>query len=288
MWRSVRASAEGVFGVQSRQFSSSSVAGRIYAHVVRRRVKQVKPVEIGDPNINALHKRAKEIPQYPYGEATLYKQSNRGLYGGRMIQFGNKVSDFGNRNMRTFKPNVHWNKLWSEALNKQINIRVVASVLRTITKEGGIDNYLIKDKPARIKELGPLGWKLRYQVLKKLEKKEAQDKTRPKPVRVIENSTSEVSAVDSESASEAAAASAKSVPIYAEYTSQTNEGSTYLITVGRINLLKRLFGQLRAQGSQDAQSYKHFISLYKDLPMHDTLQKLEATGYDLTLVSYQP
>lgn len=43
---------------------------------------------------------------------------------------------------------------------------MTAKVLKTISKEGGIDNYLTKEKSARIKELGPTGWKLRYRVLK--------------------------------------------------------------------------------------------------------------------------
>lgn len=35
-------------------------------------------------------------------------------------------------------------------------------VLKTIKKEGGLENYLLKSKPARIKELGPGGWNLRW------------------------------------------------------------------------------------------------------------------------------
>jgi len=34
-------------------------------------------------------------------------------------------------------------------------------VLKTIDKEGGLDEYLLSSKEGRIKELGPLGWKLR-------------------------------------------------------------------------------------------------------------------------------
>ena len=43
---------------------------------------------------------------------------------------------------------------------------MTAKVLKTISKEGGIDNYLTKEG-LRIKELGPTGWKLRYRVLKR-------------------------------------------------------------------------------------------------------------------------
>jgi len=39
-------------------------------------------------------------------------------------------------------------------------------VLRTIDKVGGLDNYLLGDKAARIKELGVEGWRLRWKVLR--------------------------------------------------------------------------------------------------------------------------
>lgn len=39
-------------------------------------------------------------------------------------------------------------------------------VLRTIDKVGGLDNYLLGDKPARVKELGPWGWKLRWRIMR--------------------------------------------------------------------------------------------------------------------------
>lgn len=37
-------------------------------------------------------------------------------------------------------------------------------MLRTIDKVGGLDNYLLSEKPARLKELGPWGWELRYRL----------------------------------------------------------------------------------------------------------------------------
>ena len=41
-----------------------------------------------------------------------------------------------------------------------------ARVLRTIDKVGGLDEYLLGDKPARIKELGVEGWRLRWRVMR--------------------------------------------------------------------------------------------------------------------------
>lgn len=56
-------------------------------------------------------------------------------------------------------------KLYSEALDKRIRVKVTTRVLRTIDKVGGLDNYLLGDKSARVKELGMEGWKLRWEVL---------------------------------------------------------------------------------------------------------------------------
>lgn len=40
-----------------------------------------------------------------------------------------------------------------------------ARVLRTIDKVGGLDEYLLGGKAARIKELGMGGWKLRWRIM---------------------------------------------------------------------------------------------------------------------------
>ena len=46
-----------------------------------------------------------------------------------------------------------------------MTIRITAACMRTIRKCGGLDQYLLGDKPARIKELGLFGWQLRWRVL---------------------------------------------------------------------------------------------------------------------------
>lgn len=109
-----------------------------------------------------------EIPEYPYGAAKLYKQQDKGLYGGKSIHFGNNVSKKTETTTRRFwKPNVLDKALYSVALRKKIKLRVVASVLKTIDREGGLDEYLLKQSDSRIKELGPLGWALRWTLLQR-------------------------------------------------------------------------------------------------------------------------
>ncbi|PLB54996.1 hypothetical protein P170DRAFT_432519 [Aspergillus steynii IBT 23096] len=107
------------------------------------------------------------IPPYPYGPNYMYRQSNTGLYGGVTIQFGNKISQGRNegKTRRSWKPNVRRKKIYSEALDEHLFIKVTRKALRTIQKSGGLDKYLLDDRPARIKELGLFGWRLRWQVM---------------------------------------------------------------------------------------------------------------------------
>jgi len=114
-----------------------------------------------------VHTNDELMPPYPYGPRKFYKQADTGLYGGRVVQYGNKVSQGKNkgRTRRRWDPHVKLADLESEAMGKTITIRVTYACLRTIRKCGGIDAYLLGDKPARIKELGLLGWRLRWKVM---------------------------------------------------------------------------------------------------------------------------
>lgn len=108
-----------------------------------------------------------QMPPYPYGPRQFYKQADSGLYGGKVVQYGNKISKGRNKGKtkRRFKPHVKLADLESQALGRTITIRVTYACLRTIRKCGGVDNYLLGEKPARIKELGLLGWRLRWKVM---------------------------------------------------------------------------------------------------------------------------
>lgn len=152
-----------------RSFSTSIVAtARAYKSVVNRQLRQFPKLEEGDlkPRSVRIPKEMPKYPEYPYGSAQIFKRSDSGLYGGQVTGFGNQVSEMRNKSRRTWIPNAIHKQLWSEALNRMIKIRLTTRVLRTITKEGGLDRYLTKDSSARVKELGLFGWRLRYDVLK--------------------------------------------------------------------------------------------------------------------------
>lgn len=87
-----------------------------------------------------------------------------------MIQFGNNVSrKTETKTRRYWKPNVLSKSLYSIALKKRIKLRITSKVLKTIDREGGLDEYLLKDNERRVKELGPLGWALRWTLMQKPE-----------------------------------------------------------------------------------------------------------------------
>jgi len=140
--------------------SSLAVASRNLSIISKRMFSTSLPAP-------AASNLSPSIPPYPYGPNHIFKQANNGLYGGSIIQFGNKISKGRNKGKtrRTWKPNIRKEKLYSNALGKFLELKVQHRVLRTIKKVGGLDEYLLGDKPARIKELGPFGWGLRWKVM---------------------------------------------------------------------------------------------------------------------------
>ncbi|KAH8590314.1 ribosomal L28 family-domain-containing protein [Bisporella sp. PMI_857] len=130
---------------------------RAFSHTTRTLAKSTK---------QRLLSEHTAVPTYPYGPSQIYKQSNFGLYGTQKIRFGNMVSEKNEIKTRRFwRPNVHSKRLWSSALNTFVRIRVTTRVLRTIDKVGGLDEYLLGEKRARIRELGMAGWKLRWRIM---------------------------------------------------------------------------------------------------------------------------
>ncbi len=61
---------------------------------------------------------------------------------GKGVLTGNNVSHAQNKTRRRFLPNLHQVSLQSDALDQLVRLRVTASALRTVEKQGGLDAYL--------------------------------------------------------------------------------------------------------------------------------------------------
>lgn len=108
----------------------------------------------------------KDLPPYPYGLNHNHGASNLGLYGGLLPRSGNNVSKITEtKTRRKWLPNIQNKRLWSGALGRYVRLRVATRVLRTIDKVGGLDEYVLGEKSARIRELGLRGWVLRWQIM---------------------------------------------------------------------------------------------------------------------------
>ena len=65
---------------------------------------------------------------------------------GKGVMSGNNVSHALNRTRRKFLPNLCNVTLMSEALGRNIKLKVSAAALRTVEHRGGLDAYLLKAK----------------------------------------------------------------------------------------------------------------------------------------------
>ena len=65
---------------------------------------------------------------------------------GKGRQVGCNVSHANNKTKRRFLPNLVNVTLRSEALGRDVSLRIAAKTLRTVDKHGGLDGYLAKSK----------------------------------------------------------------------------------------------------------------------------------------------
>ena len=63
---------------------------------------------------------------------------------GKNVMSGNNVSHSKNRTRRKFLPNLQNVKLFSKSLDKFINMKICVRSLKTVEKNGGLDDYLKK------------------------------------------------------------------------------------------------------------------------------------------------
>ena len=121
-----------------------------------------------------------------------FKRAQQGLFQGKMKQFGNNVPNSKHKTRRTWLPNIHNKRLFSDALQQMIRIKLTARALKTVKKvrprlplacgaeqlvnavatlqHGGLDNYLLKTKPDL---LGWEGMRLRVMVREKQQQQAA-------------------------------------------------------------------------------------------------------------------
>ena len=66
--------------------------------------------------------------------------------------FGNNVSHAVNKTKRKFLPNLQNTSFFSEILGKKIKLRVTSKGIKTVEKNGGIDNYILGLKNSKMNE----------------------------------------------------------------------------------------------------------------------------------------
>lgn len=232
----------GGLGTRAFSCSNTNLAEKYY-----KITKYAKPIDTtvyseGDaiPFGRGVPRTKPLYPQYSY-EAMFFKRQNRGLYGGLQRKRSKTCSEAGNKTTRAHLPNIVKAKLWSETLNKQILTRVSTRLLRTVTKEGGLDKYLLKDKPARIKTMGLKGWRLRYDILKKQELERISEGCDKTVYHVLESGRK--------------------------------------ITVGRKKLLKSLYPYV-FRDNYEPIDWNQFLKDHTLLTTEELVQKLEHYGFD--------
>ena len=81
---------------------------------------------------------------------------------GKAYLNGNLVSHANNKTKRKFNLNLQVISFLSEKLKSKIKLRVAASTVRTVEKNGGLDEYLLKTSNSK---LTPKAIKLKKRIL---------------------------------------------------------------------------------------------------------------------------
>ncbi|EMD36752.1 hypothetical protein CERSUDRAFT_114661 [Gelatoporia subvermispora B] len=105
------------------------------------------------------------VPRLLEVVSTPFKRAQLGLFHGKMKQYGNNVPFSKRKTRRSWLPNIQSKRLFSDALQEFLKVKVSTRALRTIKKHGGIDQYVLKTKPDL---LGPEGMRIRLMVKEKL------------------------------------------------------------------------------------------------------------------------
>ena len=71
---------------------------------------------------------------------------------GKRYMSGNNVSHANNRTRRKFNINLRSVSLKSETLDEKFKLKIAASTMRTISKNGGFDKFIIKSSDTSLSE----------------------------------------------------------------------------------------------------------------------------------------
>lgn len=118
-------------------------------------------------------------------------RSQRGLYAGRQVGFGNQISFSHRHTRRTWKPNVQKKTLYSELLDESFRINVTTTALRTIDKKGGLDNYVLYTRDAKLNSVFAMKLKKRLKEAYELKNGE-KFRMKPKPERSVKDQWQEI------------------------------------------------------------------------------------------------
>lgn len=80
-------------------------------------------------------------------------------------RFGHNVSHSNRKTNRRFEPNLQQATLYSEGLSRKVSLRVSTRALRTVSRAGGLDPYLLKTDDVK---LAPQGLRLKRQLTRAL------------------------------------------------------------------------------------------------------------------------
>ncbi|EPT03226.1 hypothetical protein FOMPIDRAFT_1116508 [Fomitopsis schrenkii] len=95
-----------------------------------------------------------------------FKRSQLGLFHGKMKQYGNNVPHSMHKTRRSWLPNIHNKRFFSDALQQFVRVKVSTRALKTINKYGGIDKYVLE---TRHELLGWEGMRIRVMVREALQ-----------------------------------------------------------------------------------------------------------------------
>ena len=87
---------------------------------------------------------------------------------GKNVMSGNNVSHAKNKTKRKFLPNLQNVKFFSKILNKFIKLKISVRALKSVEKNGGLDDYLAKTSN---RVLAPQAIEIKKSIQKKLKKK---------------------------------------------------------------------------------------------------------------------